>query len=249
MGHTDPTKRTRWNKWTSKRIGPKRPETVWRTDIEDIRDDLDTAITAWKKDGAGEGRVSGKTAMNAWSALTSSFKLMTSSKRRDLRVLDGKPNPCIGVEPPGDRNTRRARRKPFIYPKEAAVVFACSEVPREWREVHAIAAYTYLRPGELRVLTVGDVDLAAGVINLTKAWDHSADQRVNCEPSPAHQKRKGTGFSRASEREKGFEPSTSTLAGGTRAWEASAKRGNATVSRAMSRRGGRRSFRSGERFW
>jgi integrase len=178
LGHTDiETKRSRWNKWISPRIGPRPITKVTRDDVEDIRDALDAAVRAWSKEGRGEDRISGKTAMNVWSCLTSAFKAATSSKRRDLRALIGHPNPCIGVEPPGDRNSRKARRKPFVYPKEAAAVLACEAIPLEWRELHAIAAYTYLRPGELRVLTKGDVDLASGLINITKAWDY-ADEKV-----------------------------------------------------------------------
>jgi len=37
--------------------------------------------------------------------------------------------------------------------------------------VHAIAAYLYLRPGELRVLTWGDVDERHGIVTVTKAFD------------------------------------------------------------------------------
>jgi integrase len=42
--------------------------------------------------------------------------------------------------------------------------------------VHAVAAYTALRPGELRVLTWADVDLAARLVH-AKAWDY-AEERV-----------------------------------------------------------------------
>src|SRR5262249_29980226 len=99
----------------------------------------------------------------------------TASKRRDLRVLS--VNPSVGVEPPGDRSSRKARRKPFIYPKEAAAAFACDAIPLEWRELHAIAAYTYLRPGELRLLPCADVALDGGLIHGTKAGDY-ADEKV-----------------------------------------------------------------------
>ena len=89
-------------------------------------------------------------------------------------VLDGKPNPCLGVEPPGDRKSRQSRRKTFIYPREAFELLACKTLPLEWRETHALAAYLYLRPGELRVLTWADVDLAAMHVHVTKAWDYNA---------------------------------------------------------------------------
>lgn len=92
-----------WFNRVAPRLGAKTMAEVTRADIDDIRDDLDLMIDAWKREGRGHGKISGKTAMNAWSALTSAFKAAIGSKRRELRVLDGKPNPCTGVEPPGDR--------------------------------------------------------------------------------------------------------------------------------------------------
>ena len=148
--------------------------------MEDIRDKLDAAIESWKKAGAIASRageaISGKTPMNIWSALTSTMKAATSSKRRDLRVLDGKPNPCTGVEPPGDRDSRNVRRKTFLYPREAAALLSCKLVPIEWREVYAVSLYAYARPGELRVLTWEDVDSDAGHVSITKAWDYPAEK-------------------------------------------------------------------------
>jgi integrase len=182
-------KRTRWNKWVSPRIGKKRPEDVTADDVEDIRNDLDAAIAEWVKRAGKSGRemgraVCGKTAMNVWTALTSSFKAMTSGKDRDLRVLKGKPNPCHGVEPPGDRSSRRSRRKTFVYPREAATLLSTPGVPIEWREIYAVAIYTYLRPGELRVLLWADVDLEAGLVSVTKAWDY-ADEKIKPPKSEA----------------------------------------------------------------
>lgn len=176
LGQTDADKKaTRWKKWISPHIGHKRPEDVTRNDIEDLRDALDVAILAWAPNKAAKNGtcLSGKTAMNVWSALTSTFRTATNGKRRDLRVLDGKLNPCTGVLPPGDRESRQARRKTFLFPREAAALLACKDVPLDWREVYAVALYAYLRPGELRVLTFADVDLDAGVIHVTKALDYS----------------------------------------------------------------------------
>lgn len=177
LGRSDAkTKRTRWRKWISGRLGTLTPANVTRAHVEDLRDELDASIRAWEREGRAEDRVSGKTAMNVWSALTSSFKAMMSSKRRDLRVLEARTNPCTGVEPPGDRDSRKARRKPFLYPREAMALLACEAIPLEWREVHAIAAYLYLRPGELRVLTWADVDLNARIVSVAKAWDYEAEK-------------------------------------------------------------------------
>jgi hypothetical protein len=58
-------------------------------------------------------------------------------------------NPAIGVKPP-DR--RAGRSKTYPYPSEALAVFRCAAIEIEWRELHVVAAYTYLRPGELHVL-------------------------------------------------------------------------------------------------
>ena len=58
-----------------------------------------------------------------------------------------------------------------------AALLGCKDVTRDWREVYAVALYTYLRPGELRVLTWADVDLDAEHVSITKAWDY-ADEKI-----------------------------------------------------------------------
>lgn len=181
IGQTDVgVKRTRWHKWIAPTIGHKAMTEITRDDVEDIRDKLDAAIETWKREGATTSRageaISGKTAMNVWSALTSTMKAATNSKRRDLRVLEGKPNPCLGVEPPGDKDSRKVRRKTFLYPREGAQLLACELVPVAWRETYALALFLYARPGELRVLTWGDVDANAGHVSITKAWDYPAEK-------------------------------------------------------------------------
>lgn len=170
-----------WRGWVSPKIGTKPIAQVTRDDIEDVRDGLDESIKAWQQHGRGPGRISGKRAMNVWSAVTSAFKAAAGyAKRRDLRALQGRANPCTGVRPPGDRDSRATRRKPFVFPMEFAKLVACEEVPLEWRELHAIAAFTYLRPGELRALRWSDVDVDHGVINVCRAWD----SRNDCEKPP-----------------------------------------------------------------
>ena len=189
QGQTNTDKRaSTWGKWASDvmvrggtvRFGDLPIAAVTRNDIEDLRDGLDAAVDAWKASGGRNGgkrgrAISGKTAMNGWTVITSSFKEAMSSKRRDLRVRED--NPCVGVQPPGSRDSRKVRRKTFLYPREASALLACAEIPRDWREVYAVALYTYLRPGELRVLTWGDVDLDAMHMSITKAWDYS-DEKI-----------------------------------------------------------------------
>jgi integrase len=165
------TKRDRWHKWISPTIGAKPPGDVTRDDIENVRDALDEAIRAYNRDGAGDGRLAPKTAQNAWSELTVSFREMVNSKRRDLRTIQA--DPTQGVQPP-ERGTDKGKCYP--YPSELLAVVSCEDIPRDWREVHAVSAYTYARPGELMVLEWSDVDLDDQRIRITKAWDYENER-------------------------------------------------------------------------
>ena len=164
--------RSQWRTWISPRLGAKRWVDVTPDDIEDLRDVLDAAILAWRRDGRGRGRISGRTAMSVWWALRGALREATASKRRDLRALLGRPNPALSVQPPGDELSRRGRCKTFVYPSEFARLVSCKDVPLVWREAHAIAAYTYLRPSELRALRWPDVDIDHGRVLVTKAWSY-----------------------------------------------------------------------------
>jgi hypothetical protein len=148
----------RWRKWISPTIGGKPPAGVTREDVEAIRNDLDTAIR--------DGRVKWKTAANVWGELSASLSEMCSSKRKDLQAITA--DPSTGVRAP---ETGGATSKVYPYPSEFLQIVTCEDVPLEWREIHTIAAYTYLRPGELWVLEWPDVDLADERIHVTKAWD------------------------------------------------------------------------------
>ncbi|MDE2104563.1 MAG: tyrosine-type recombinase/integrase [Patescibacteria group bacterium] len=162
-------KSERWGKWISPKIGTKTMRQVTRDDVEDIRDALDDAIRAYQKTGPGDGRLAPKTAQNVWSELTVSFGEACSSKRRDLRVIES--DPTNGVQPP-ERGSDKT--KVYPYPSEFIAVVQCEAIPMEWRELHAVSVCTYARPGELRVLTWGDVDLGDQKIRITKAWDYDA---------------------------------------------------------------------------
>ena len=171
----------RWRKWISGTIGTKNMRAVTRDDVEDIRDALDAAIRAYEKDGPADGRIAPKTAQNIWGELTVSFGEACSSKRRDLRVIDA--DPTNGVQPP-ERGADKT--KVYPYPSEALAVFACELVPLEWRELHAICAYTFARPGELHALDWTDVDLDDRKIRITKAWDYDAGK---LKPTKTHESR------------------------------------------------------------
>jgi integrase len=126
--------------------------------------------------GAGLRRLLGRSALDIWRLLHTCVRAAKRTKRSDLRALAGRPNPLEDIEAPGERATRVSRAKPFIYPSEAAELFACTDVPRAWRELYAIAAYLYLRPVELLVLRWSDVDLRHGVARVAGAWDYLREQ-------------------------------------------------------------------------
>lgn len=154
-----------WRAWIGPTLGDRPIATVTREEIETFRDLLDGEIAKHTRTEGREG-LSPKRALNVWSVLTTTFKAPLSAKRRDLRVRTD--NPCAGVLPPekGD-----PRRKTFVYPNELAAVLGSLDVGLEWREAYAVGAYLYLRPGEFHALTWGDVDLAASVVHVTKAWN------------------------------------------------------------------------------
>lgn len=159
------SRRYTWDRWISTRIGAMRWPDVGPDDTERIRDDLDAAIEA--------GRVLGNYALDVWHHLTGAVRTARRAKDRSLRVLHGRPDPCADVEPPGDPRSRRARRKTFVYPTEAVRLLGCADVPIRWRELYAIAIYTYLRPGELRELRWSDVDLDHRVIHVARGWHYA----------------------------------------------------------------------------
>jgi integrase len=161
----------RWRKWIAPGIGEKPMASVTREDIEDVRDALDAVILEYDRKGPGRGRISAKTAQNAWGELTVAFSEAANSKRRDLRILA--LNPALGIRPP-ERGSPKT--KVYPYPAEFLAVAACAAIPLPWRELHALAAYTYARPGELQVLEWPDVDLEDRKIRIIRAWDYKNDR-------------------------------------------------------------------------
>ena len=141
-------------------IGAKTMGEVTRDHVEEVRNDLDAAIR--------DGRLKWKTAANIWGELSTSFGEACSSKRRDLQVIAS--DPTSGVQPP---ETGGTTSKVYPYPAEFLALASAPDdaIPLDWRELHTVAAYTYLRPGELWVLDWSDVDLDDEKIHVTKAWD------------------------------------------------------------------------------
>jgi integrase len=94
--------------------------------------------------------------------------------RRALSRGDVAVNPTTGLELPAVRG----RRDRIASPQEAAALLAA--LPEGDRALWATAFYAGLRRGELMALTWEDVDLAAGLIRVERAWD--AKSRVIVEP-------------------------------------------------------------------
>ncbi len=164
------SKAGRWRKWISPHIGHKAPTDLTRDHVEAVRDAIDGTIRAYREQGKGGGRLAPKTGANVWGELTVSLREMYSSKNRALRVLD--VDLTAGVQPPDTSGGEKLKCYP--YPSEAVLVFSCEKILLAWRETHVVAAFTYARPGELRVLEWTDVSIDDQRIRITKAWDYDA---------------------------------------------------------------------------
>ena len=152
-----------WRKWISPLIGKLAMVTLRPEDIERVRDRLDAAIKASK--------ITSGTAENIWSTVTTAMTAATNTKDKSLRVHvpPHYPRPVhTGILPP---TGGRDRARPFLYPNEWLRLSACVDVPAERRRRYALALYTGLRPGELRVLTYDDLEHEAGLVRVNKAWD------------------------------------------------------------------------------
>lgn len=165
-----------WDAWISPFIGSKSWVEVTPADAEHIRDNLDRAMRERRARGPGLRRLLGRSALDIWRLLVTCVRAAKRTKRLDLRALAGRPSPLEDIEPPGERSTRLSRTKPFIFPSEAAELFACTAIPRRWRELYAVAGYLYLRPGELLVLRWSDVDLRHGLVRVARAWDYLREE-------------------------------------------------------------------------
>jgi len=155
--HSD---RARFRTHIEPKLGKRAMKSITKQDLEDLRDRLD------EKKSTGE--LAAKTAVNVWGLVTKIFDDAHRGKPRAFQVRDD--NPARDVRGP-DRAARPAKQ--FLYPSELAQLLACPAVPMEWRELYAVAAYTYLRAGELRALVWDDIDLERRLIHVTKAVDRS----------------------------------------------------------------------------
>ena len=152
-------------------------ESHWRVHIRPIvghkhvadwaPDDL-RLLVAMLDRKASKGEISTKTATNVWTTCRAMCGDALSSKDDELKCREN--NPAADVRGP---DASAAPDGQFLYPSEAEQFFACDAVPMVWRELAAVAVYTYLRAGELRPLRWEDVDLEHGVISVVRALDRT----------------------------------------------------------------------------
>jgi integrase len=137
------------------RLGRTRLADVQHRDVQRIADDL----LAGGRDPS--------TIRNALMPLRVIF-------RRAIEDGDLAINPCTHLRLPAVRG----RRERIASPEEAQRLLAA--VPTRDRPIWATAVYAGLRRGELMALRWEDVDLAAGVIRVERAYDDKG--RVEIEP-------------------------------------------------------------------
>ncbi len=161
-----------WLKWISPTIGHRAMIDVTADDVEAVRDVLDVAVDEWEASGKVRGNgLAFSTAGNVWAILTLAMKhASTRAGDRKLRVREAQGNPCLGIRPP---KMGAAKRRHWLRPAEVSAYLACEkpEVPLAWREAVAIGLYLHLRPGELQELRAKDVNLDAGEVVISRAWD------------------------------------------------------------------------------
>ncbi len=150
--------RSRLNKHVLPALGQHRIGGVTRDDLRGLVEGLDS--------GARRQDYSWQTAMKAWGLVTKLFGDACGAKVAALRVRED--NPALGVRGP-DRGARKSKQ--WIYPDEFAALLACDEVPMRWRELYALQAYLFLRPGELAALDWEAVHLDHGYVSVHQSLD------------------------------------------------------------------------------
>jgi len=126
-------------------IGEKPIATVSRSSIEDVRDSLDAKVRSKE--------IAAATALKVWGTVTKMFADARASKNRSLRARED--NPCTDVVPP-DRTPER--EGPILYPQELLTLASCERISLRWRQVFALAIYTYARAAELEAIELDCLD-------------------------------------------------------------------------------------------
>jgi len=128
-------------------------------------DDLRAVVEALDNKVLDE-TLSWSTAVKVWGVVTKLFNDASCGKVAALRVLT--TNPVTNVRGP-DRGAKKAKQ--WLYPREAAALLSCPEVPLRWRRLYALAIYLYPRPGELAALDWRTVHVDESYVHILAAYD------------------------------------------------------------------------------
>lgn len=149
------------------RLGAMRLSEITRTDVAGALNKLDG---------------SDKTVMNAWSVLAHMLK---------MAAQDGliPRSPAVGVKP-GRRTEHEREEHRYLTQEEFARVLAAT--PEHWKPLIMFLAGTGCRWGEAAALEVGDVDVAARTVSITKAEkrDPDAPSRLVVGPTKTRKSRR-----------------------------------------------------------
>jgi integrase len=157
------TKQGHWKLHIAPVLSGKHPKVWTREDFRKLSVALDAKVRA--------NEIAWKSAQDIWGTATKMADDACNSKLPTIRCRDD--NPATDVRGP-DRGAVVARQ--YLYPNEVEQLLACEVVPLHWRRLFAVAVYTYCRAAELRALTWADVDLAHGVIHITKSARPGTDE-------------------------------------------------------------------------
>lgn len=164
--------KSRWKNHIEPLIGHLRMAEVTQAHMRRVVEELDDK--ADNSDGVGGRDFGEKTAVNCWAVVKAIFRDACSAKKAEIRVLDGRPNPCVGVLPPDGPGEIE---KQWLFPSELRQLLECQEVALYRRWVYACAVYLFCRPGEVLALLWGaGIDTTHWLARINRAWN--SEKRV-----------------------------------------------------------------------
>jgi len=142
--------------------------------VEVTTDHLRLVVEALDDKAANNAGVNGrsfgeKSAVNCWTQLQALFRDACASKRKEIRILDKRPNPTREVLPPDGPGEIE---KQWLFPSELHQLLACTDVDLYRRWVYACAVFLFCRPGEVLALLWGaSIDLEHNMARINRAWN------------------------------------------------------------------------------
>ena len=159
--------RSRWKNHLSARIGHLKMHEVKRSHLKALVQELDDQADT--NEGVNGRAFGEKSAVNCWALVKALFRDARKSKRKEVCVLDGKPDPTDDVLPP---NGPKDAQKQWLFPEELQQLLACDAVPLERRRIYAATVYLFCRPGEVLALLWGhSINLKHSMVRINRSWD------------------------------------------------------------------------------